>query len=62
MVEAEEVEDGGVEVVDVDLVLGGGEAELRLDLAETHLNYWDVAHGGVLMTLMDVPMAHAAAQ
>ena len=39
---------------------GGGEAELRLDLAETHLNYWDVAHGGVLMTLLDVAMAHAA--
>lgn len=39
---------------------GGGEAELRLDLADTHLNYWDVAHGGVLMTLLDVAMAHAA--
>jgi uncharacterized protein (TIGR00369 family) len=39
---------------------GGGEAELRLDLAQTHLNYWDVAHGGVLMTLLDVAMAHAA--
>ena len=39
---------------------GDGQAELRLDLAETHLNYWDVAHGGVLMTLLDVAMAHAA--
>jgi uncharacterized protein (TIGR00369 family) len=39
---------------------GGGEAELRLDLAEVHLNYWDVAHGGVLMTMLDVAMAHAA--
>jgi len=39
---------------------GGGRAELRLDLAEAHLNYWDVAHGGVLMTLLDVAMAHAA--
>ncbi len=39
---------------------GGGQAELRLDLAEAHLNYWDVAHGGVLMTLLDVAMAHAA--
>jgi len=39
---------------------GGGEAELRLDLAGVHLNYWDVAHGGVLMTMLDVAMAHAA--
>lgn len=37
-----------------------GEAELRLDLAEAHLNSWEVAHGGVLMTLLDVAMAHAA--
>ncbi|MFN5165071.1 MAG: PaaI family thioesterase, partial [Pseudomonadota bacterium] len=38
---------------------GGGEAELRVDLAEAHLNSWAVAHGGVLMTLLDVAMAHA---
>jgi uncharacterized protein (TIGR00369 family) len=37
-----------------------GKAELRVDLAETHLNHWDVAHGGVLMTMLDVAMAHAA--
>ena len=39
---------------------GDGKAELRLDLAESHLNSWEVAHGGVLMTLLDVAMAHAA--
>jgi uncharacterized protein (TIGR00369 family) len=39
---------------------GGGQAEVRLDIAETHLNSWEVAHGGVLMTLLDVAMAHAA--
>ncbi len=39
---------------------GGGEAELRVDLAEAHLNSWEVAHGGVLMTMLDVAMAHAA--
>ena len=39
---------------------GGGEAELRLDLADAHLNSWEVAHGGVLMTMLDVAMAHAA--
>ena len=40
--------------------LGHGEAELRVDLQEGHLNSWEVAHGGVLMTLLDVAMAHAA--
>ena len=29
---------------------GDGKAELRVDLAEAHLNYWQVAHGGVLET------------
>ncbi len=37
-----------------------GNAELRLDLAPSHLNTWQVAHGGVLMTLLDVAMAMAA--
>jgi uncharacterized protein (TIGR00369 family) len=40
--------------------LGQGEAELRLNLAPSHLNSWDVAHGGLLMSLLDVVMAHAA--
>jgi uncharacterized protein (TIGR00369 family) len=40
--------------------LGEGHAELRVDLAEAHLNSWEVAHGGVLMTMLDVAMAHAA--
>jgi uncharacterized protein (TIGR00369 family) len=39
---------------------GAGKAELRVDLAEAHLNSWEVAHGGVLMTMLDVAMAHAA--
>ena len=39
---------------------GGGTAELQVDLAEAHLNSWEVAHGGVLMTMLDVAMAHAA--
>lgn len=39
---------------------GGGVAELRVDLADAHLNSWAVAHGGVLMTMLDVAMAHAA--
>jgi len=38
----------------------GGHAELRVDLREAHLNSWEVAHGGVLMTMLDVAMAMAA--
>ncbi len=38
----------------------GGHAELRVDLDRAHLNSWEVAHGGVLMTMLDVAMAHAA--
>ena len=37
-----------------------GRAELRVDLDQAHLNSWEVAHGGVLMTMLDVAMAHAA--
>jgi uncharacterized protein (TIGR00369 family) len=37
-----------------------GHAEVRVDLEHAHLNSWEVAHGGVLMTLLDVAMAHAA--
>jgi uncharacterized protein (TIGR00369 family) len=37
-----------------------GEAEVQLDLTAGHHNSWQVAHGGVVMTLLDVAMAHAA--
>ncbi len=36
-----------------------GEAEITLDVREEHTNSFGVAHGGVLMTLMDVAMALA---
>lgn len=39
---------------------GGGAAELRVDLSEKHHNSFAVAHGGLLMTMLDVAMAHAA--
>ncbi len=39
---------------------GGGQAELQLDITPDQLNYWAVAHGGVVMALLDVAMAHAA--
>jgi uncharacterized protein (TIGR00369 family) len=37
-----------------------GEAEIHLVPRDEHLNSWSVVHGGVLMTLLDVVMAHAA--
>ncbi|PXW97998.1 uncharacterized protein (TIGR00369 family) [Sphaerotilus hippei] len=37
-----------------------GQAEIHLDLRPELLNSFQVAHGGVLMTLLDVVMAHAA--
>lgn len=35
-------------------------AEIAFDPAPQHLNSFDVVHGGVSMTLLDVAMAHAA--
>ena len=37
-----------------------GEGEVVLSLKPEHNNSWEVAHGGVLLTLMDVGMAVAA--
>ena len=37
-----------------------GASEVRVDLTESHMNSWEVAHGGVLMTMLDVAMAQAA--
>ena len=39
---------------------GNGEAEIAVDLREEQCNSWNVAHGGVTMTLLDIVMAHAA--
>lgn len=39
---------------------GDGQCELRLELIDSHMNGWEVAHGGVVMTLLDVSMALAA--
>lgn len=41
-------------------LFGEGHAEVQVDLEQAHLNSWEVAHGGVLMTMLDVSMAHAA--
>lgn len=37
-----------------------GASEVELPLGATHLNTWQVAHGGVTMTLADVALATAA--
>lgn len=46
----------GVEVIKADQT--GSELRLRLD--ERHFNRWEVAHGGVTMTLLDAALALAA--
>jgi uncharacterized protein (TIGR00369 family) len=38
----------------------GGLAEISLEVRVEMQNSWAVAHGGVVMTLLDVVMAHAA--
>ncbi|WP_088282824.1 PaaI family thioesterase [Ideonella sp. A 288] len=50
------VESLGLELV----AMGDGGAELRVTLTDRHHNTWDVAHGGVVMTMLDVAMAIAA--
>ena len=49
------IKDLGVEFVSAE----NGRAAVALDLAPRHLNSWSVAHGGVLMTLLDLAMAAA---
>ena len=49
------VKDLGVEFISAE----NGRAVIALNLAPRHLNSWSVAHGGVLMTLLDVAMAVA---
>lgn len=36
-----------------------GVAEIALQLTGSHMNSWGVAHGGVVMSLLDVAMARA---
>lgn len=49
------INDLGVEF----LAAEAGHATVALQLHARHLNSWDVAHGGVIMTLLDVVMAVA---
>jgi acyl-CoA thioesterase len=48
--------DLGVEFLAAD----AGRATIALQLQARHLNSWNVAHGGVIMTLLDVAMAVAS--
>jgi acyl-CoA thioesterase len=41
------------------LGMGNGEAQVALNLSERHMNSWQVTHGGVIMTLLDVVMSMA---
>lgn len=36
-----------------------GRARISLELQEQHMNSWQITHGGVLMTMLDVVMAMA---
>jgi uncharacterized protein (TIGR00369 family) len=41
------------------LGMGDGEAQVALNLSQRHMNSWQVTHGGVTMTLLDVVMSMA---
>ncbi|MES2832150.1 MAG: PaaI family thioesterase [Pseudomonadota bacterium] len=41
------------------LGMGNGAAEVALQLDKRHLNSWHAAHGGIIMTLLDVAMSIA---
>lgn len=49
------LDDLGLELLDAP----PGEGRVALDLQPRHLNSWHVAHGGVLMTMLDIAMAVA---
>ena len=41
------------------LGMGNGEAQVALNLETRHMNSWEVTHGGITMTLLDVVMSMA---
>jgi acyl-CoA thioesterase len=49
------IQELGVEFISA----GNGRSVVALDLEPWHLNSWSVAHGGVIMSLLDVAMAVA---
>ncbi len=50
-----------VQALGITLVrMGEGSSELHYEARPEHLNSWGIAHGGALMTLLDVTLAMAA--
>lgn len=50
-----------VELLGIELLhMQDGQAQMAFTPTDVHLNSFDVVHGGVCMTLLDVTMAHAA--
>ncbi len=49
------IDDLGIEFLDAPV----GQGRVALNLQHRHLNSWHVAHGGVLMTMLDIAMAIA---
>jgi len=49
------IDDLGIDIVDAP----PGEGRVVLDLQPRHLNSWHVAHGGVIMTMLDIAMSIA---
>ncbi|MFZ6774244.1 PaaI family thioesterase [Undibacterium sp. SXout7W] len=41
------------------LAMENGQAVIALDLSGRHMNSWQITHGGVIMTMLDVAMAMA---
>jgi uncharacterized protein (TIGR00369 family) len=37
-----------------------GDVRLELDLSDDHMNSWQMAHGGVIMSMLDIAMAMSA--
>jgi len=50
------ISDLGVELVS----MSEGRSELALDLQPRHMNSWQVMHGGVILSMLDVCMSRAA--
>ncbi len=49
------IDDLGIDILDAPR----GESRVQLVLLRRHLNSWNVAHGGVIMTMLDIAMAIA---
>ncbi|GAB3628738.1 phenylacetic acid degradation protein [Pandoraea terrae] len=54
------IQSGFIDHLGIELIrAAAGESELRLPLAAHHMNSWEVMHGGVTMSLLDVALSLA---